>query len=224
MQMLKGLEDLSLRRWYKRIWVRQEVWAAKTLLVRCGDNLTTWSEFWNIRGLARCVENEAWNGLEVMRNYLAHDFDVLLAGFRGFHGAEQTSEDEPRKRKLNILDLIMQTAGCGYSNPRDRIYALLGISTTTSTLSTSKQHRKDSLPVDYQKSQAEVFVDLTIFLLDHGEVFDPKSLRSTLCLDAIFGTEIDGHQLPSWAIDWRHPVADSEAELVACETLYSDGD
>jgi hypothetical protein len=47
-QLLSGIEDICSKNWVRRIWVKQEVWAAKRMLVCCGTSKLIWSE--NLHG------------------------------------------------------------------------------------------------------------------------------------------------------------------------------
>lgn len=45
--LYQGLHELCARDWFARIWIRQEVWATRDVLVHCGDFLPGWDLFAN---------------------------------------------------------------------------------------------------------------------------------------------------------------------------------
>src|SRR6201999_40289 len=44
-QLKNGIEDLCTRNWVRRIWVKQEIWAARDIVVLCGGHAITWDEY-----------------------------------------------------------------------------------------------------------------------------------------------------------------------------------
>lgn len=90
-------------------------------------------------------------------------------------------------KALSLYDLLWTTASKGSTNPRDRIYALLGI---------ANSRDREALIPDYDKSVAEVFMDMTRHL-----VLSPPFL-DTLQLGEV---RPNLNHLPSWRVDYSTP-------------------
>lgn len=135
---MKGLEDLMARTWFDRVWIIQEVTNARAAKVACGTRTVlarTFALFPNLCGFTPSQHCQAI--LDVMPGPTrenswwkkSHDLNTLLLRFRGSHA----------------------------SDPRDKIYALLGIS--------SDHYMMDFPAPDYEKSETEVIQATVTFLL-----------------------------------------------------------
>lgn len=134
----EGLEDLLTRPWFDRMWIIQEVANARAARVVCGAKSTlarTFALFLYLFGITPSSNCHAI--LDVMpgptRNHSwwtkSHDLNTLLRKFKGSKA----------------------------SDPRDKIYALLGI---------ASDQFIEGFPVpDYEKSEGEVLLDIVTFLL-----------------------------------------------------------
>ena len=134
----QGLEDLLTRPWFDRMWIIQEVANARAAWVVCGAKSVlarTFALFPYLLGIAPSRNCQAI--LDVMpgptRNHSwwtkSHDLNTLLRKFKGSKA----------------------------SDPRDKLYALLGI---------SSDQFIEGFPVpDYEKSEREVLLDTVTFLL-----------------------------------------------------------
>ncbi|KAI1871267.1 uncharacterized protein JN550_004712 [Neoarthrinium moseri] len=93
--------DLVDRRYFTRIWVVQEVLAARQLRVHCGESTFDFNVFWNdmVRTLPDNI-NPKWTNW-------------------AFRPPPRTAED--------LFDLLLDTSSCSSSDRRDRIFALLGL-------------------------------------------------------------------------------------------------
>lgn len=101
---------LLCRDWFSRVWILQEVALAKEIWVSCGDQTTTWSSFIGALGKLKTKYRlpkehwAAWN-LETFRK----DY--------------QRNE----RRGVSIHAAMVQSRQCEASDPRDKVYALLGV-------------------------------------------------------------------------------------------------
>lgn len=100
--------------------------------------------------------------------------------------------------KPALIDLLKQFRYWRATDPRDKIYALVGM---------SSGYGRD-FPIDYTKSVTRIYMDLVIYLVNHEKTLDIISHSSTL-------KSLDG--LPSWAPDWSIegiPSLSSRTELL----------
>jgi ankyrin repeat protein len=134
----EGLEDLLTRPWFDRMWIIQEVANARAARVVCGAKSVlarTFALFPHLLGITPSRNCQAI--LDVMpgptRNHSwwtkSHDLNTLLRKFKGSKA----------------------------SDPRDKIYALLGIA--------SDQFIEGFPLPDYEKSEKDVLLDTVTFLL-----------------------------------------------------------
>jgi hypothetical protein len=210
---LDGLRDLYKRSWPTRMWIRQEVWAAKSISVQCGslnmpldvfkagvvfsqeagDNLDAddGSEASDL-GIYSSPRTLLWlhKKLEVADTQLAA-VSFLTQRLAG----QQASEDravsglgyEAMKRdgRKGILWLLYESVNYESTDVRDRIYALVGMCDDP------------EIEIDYHKAPAEVFTSLARHLIVRA-----RSLDGVLDQSCKYGRHSD-LGLPSWVPDWR---------------------
>ena len=101
--MLRSVQETFKRPYFSRLWILQEILAARSISVLCGTN---WVPF-------RCFQDEWLRGTEILP--LAPMWLLKLV---------------PRRETLAVADffevLIVTIANCKCGDPRDRVFALLG--------------------------------------------------------------------------------------------------
>ena len=100
----------------------------------------------------------------------------------------------------DLLPILHSRRGFGVKDPRDMIYAHLGIVDTNSELA----GLRDFIQVDYNKTIREVYMDAALDLIQLRRNFDILSHVEDVPL---------GHRrddLPSWVPDWTSPHTSSE--------------
>lgn len=171
----KAVAKFFDREWFRRVWIRQEVAVAKTIMVMCGK------------------ERIKWNTLSLACDILTSpeiggDFDSVTGmvsnrgqGARWVVTIETLREVWAKDRGLNLELLLLHGRGTNATDARDRVYGLLGLADIA-----------DKLRVDYTVSPQEVFKRTMITLLNHQQDLNPLS-----------GCQWRGYVagLPSWAID-----------------------
>jgi hypothetical protein len=85
----------------------------------------------------------------------------------------------------DLLDVLQRSRNCSATDPRDKLYALLGL--------VSRQI-SDTIPVDYSRTTHSIFTDLAVqFMRLHGRI------------DALVyadNSQMDNNSLPSWVPRW----------------------
>ncbi|KAK3996171.1 heterokaryon incompatibility protein-domain-containing protein [Cladorrhinum sp. PSN332] len=181
---LVGLRGLFRQPWWKRIWIIQEVVAAREIVVFYGNEIIPWSF---LRVICRAVQLEEFRTQSVKGGIL-----------RGCRYRKFTALDNFRKhRTLPLIRLLQGTRDYDASDPRDKLYALLGMALDVST---------ELLVPDYSKSAETVFRNLVEFMITSRRSLDIIS-SGRLALAA------PGQ--PTWLPDWRVP--DSLRPLVGEE-------
>ena len=215
--LLEGLDDLCRRPWLRRIWVKREVWIAGLATAYCGTSSLLFSAFrQNLEDISNdLATNEHnsrsfWIESSVPRNVAVPAICSLRqTQFRP--DPLQPAEDHARRSYIgcdsdDIVTLLNESTRCESTDVRDRIYALLGMSTVAhrarDPLNAPDQPNNNQtapvLFVDYTRPVKTVFEDLARYILERETV-----VSSVLALDAKFG-HCGGLELPSWLPDWRY--------------------
>jgi hypothetical protein len=89
----------------------------------------------------------------------------------------------------DLLDVLQRSRNCSATDPRDKLYALLGL---------VSQEISDAIPVDYSRATYDVFTDLAVQLL--------RVHRRIDVLVHADNSRSDNHRLPSWVPRWNVKV------------------
>lgn len=214
----------SHRPWFSRVWIIQELAMAKQdPLVVCGKKSTSWSMFMKAwKFIAKVQLSE----LGTVRRK-GQDGDGRTSGPKmteGKHLAEEDNIEVVTKLKIDVLDdlyegiksqggeslrkLLMISRTSEATDPRDRIYALLGLLKPNTIESGSES----DIIVDYRKPTSAVYADAVAHIFAQGE--GPYFL-STVFLPGIssapptipsFPPMIDQPNLPSWVPDFSRQI------------------
>jgi hypothetical protein len=136
-ELRKGLGLLLSRPWFRRVWILQEIANAKKASISCGT-----------------------------KSIRAHTFALapLLMGIKPDRHCQAVLDIMPGRLRENtwwtenrdLYNLLLKFSESQASDPRDKVYALLGIS--------SDLQDTDSLLPDYTKSLQKVIQDTSSFL------------------------------------------------------------
>lgn len=219
---LRAIQRLFRRTWFERMWVIQELALAKDVEIVCGPFLLPYKVFHILFQQTHWVgDNEVAIGMfdlfEKSRDmgvggthlYTLTDVQQRTTNNLGYRDLCVTLLREYNidpvstwTTPLSLSLLVAMTWGFRATNPRDKIYALLGIA------------RKDShnITADYSKSVPEVFIEFARTFMDgapnepiqesptgHSKVFGPLEGLSFI-QDAV-ASDIKP-SLPSWVPDF----------------------
>lgn len=175
--LLAGLRDILGREYWKRVWIVQEIAVATSLQFTCGDD---------------SIDVEALNrGTRLLRNFQRWQETRQLSTT-----SRTTIRIDPLRTLLllNIrrkllacptLKLLTRLRGSEASDPRDLVFAVLGIASDADTLDIS---------VDYSMTKQELYLHVAVTLLSHGHLSILSSCHGSSWSD-----------LPSWVPDWSKP-------------------
>jgi hypothetical protein len=161
----QALIILVERAWFYRLWCWQEInLGSRDAFLQCGSDTIPWKFFWRA---VLCLHNK--DNLPSMRFRERCRHIVLLKCDAMGHSMS------------NILD-VGRSKGC--ANPRDKIYGLLGITSTSFS---------SSIKVDYLRSVGDVYKEA---FLTH--------LNATKRLELLKHCDLANRQIggPSWVPDW----------------------
>ena len=77
----------------------------------------------------------------------------------------QASIADPNRQSSNILEMLARARVLQAADSRDKIFALMGISSGLDTID-------QRITIDYKKSTEEVFVDFAAYMIDVGKSYD----------------------------------------------------
>jgi hypothetical protein len=177
---LLALRDLASRQWFRRIWITQELALASEVTMICGHRSISWDIF--IFGFAMTFIDggSASGGWDEDQNFIG----ALVQIREWIHRPASVHYQHP----VTLLDLLHDCRIFEATDPRDKVYGLLGIAPPDS--------EAISVEVDYCKSVEEVYEDLARVILSSSGNLDLLSVPQ--------GNSQLGERLPSWAPDWSY--------------------
>lgn len=216
----EGLYELICRPWFERSWIRQEIIGTRGSLVCCGTKTIKWTAF--KRGYRRLRSLEA-----ILKSHLGTSFEqppLLQRRLKILRGLKRTwSAGEPMMHAMvpsdsiysniagGILELLVVSKFSEASDPRDKVYSLLGLARPPrpaggpSTGSEGGSSGSDlpptldlsSFEVDYSKSLTAVYEYLAKFIINGTKNLDILALirRPT--------EQPRPYQFASWVPDWQ---------------------
>ncbi|KAF2131218.1 hypothetical protein P153DRAFT_395600 [Dothidotthia symphoricarpi CBS 119687] len=173
------------RPWFGRIWVLQEMVAAQDEpVVVCGERVFPWS---TIGAVAHYYQYEAGLVGRVVRN--EEEIDLSYCALRMY----LSRIDYHQNQKSSLLGLLKATESFSATDPRDKVFALLGL--------VGDSNGKSSFYADYAKDVVEVYRNVTRHIL-----YNDSSLDILSCVGEISKQDPKYKNLPSWAPDWSQEV------------------
>jgi hypothetical protein len=167
-EMAHLIDTVMLRNseWFERMWVVQEVGAAESVSLQYGESSIYWSSF-----------------LQVV-HYLHYTCKIRLENIGRVTGLEKIRLGYNQGKRQPLRDLLWDTRYRRASDPRDKIYSLLGL---------MGDPMSKLLQPDYTKSVSEVYSNATHHLVAQHSSLDP-----------ICGQQVQGRRgdLPSWVPDY----------------------
>lgn len=182
---ITALEGFFTRPWFRRVWIIQEIGAAREATIVCGRGRISWTEVCDAcKQIHTLISNSSSRS-----SYI----DTYFQRADAIRTALDRSKIKGRKVKLkrSLLFLLHRFGHFEATNPRDKIYGLLGLAGGVVTAG-------DKVPLiipDYSKSVVAVYSEFAKFM-----VLETRSLDILL-----FGAGVKRLPgLPSWAPDWTY--------------------
>lgn len=169
--------EMLSTRYFTRLWILQEVALARKAVLMCGEQSLPWSV---VREKARY-----WD--------LKHLPPVFHFDYKTYSTPEQ------------VFDLLCLAKSCNASDPRDKVFALLGL---------LPSRRIGTLEADYSLSVEDIYAQVALNLVSTIGWPRVLSLAGELARE---GRNLSS--LPSWVPDWSAPVSpDSKLALAQSST------
>ncbi|SPO05573.1 related to heterokaryon incompatibility protein (het-6OR allele) [Cephalotrichum gorgonifer] len=192
----EALVEFYNRPWYQRVWIVQEVLPAREALVVCGPHAIEWEL---VKNAAPWVCYKANKQREVHRKEIDGMglTSSMLVGWRLRIGTEFMQELWGQKRpptyKWSLPTLLEQFRSRSATDPRDKVFALLGVS--------DQWQNEEFITglVDYSKTVKEVYAATVKAMINLVDPLDGQNLNN------IMGArhKSNDEDWPSWVPDWR---------------------
>lgn len=228
-RLYKAQFAIFKRSWFRRSWIRQEIVAAKEVTVMCGQSRVSWY-----------ILKRSANRLERIHGKLKLDSNLELENFdssfinplsylvQGWVFGQPIISPGGELRSIwyyhagGFLDLLMVGREFDATDPRDKIYSVLGMARVPIEGTNTENRRPlnitageediETMKVDYSKSLSEVYQYVTKFFINRDRNLD------ILCI-LLTHRDSNSHDLPSWTPDWR--ASTKEARLKECWEYFN---
>lgn len=221
-ELYNSLLAFYRRPWFRRTWIRLEITVSRKVLVQCGRDVISWYAMKRSARRLQVLQQKIKSG--GFSEPAAIDFDSInylkyltrawrygqsAFGFMAetgsvyyFHGG-------------GLLELLMISREYEATDPRDKIYGVLGLaresiegdSSTETNRFPEGQHEPPRFVVDYSKTVSEVYQHLAKYLINRDRNLDVLCILST-------HRGPGSSDLPTWTPDWR--VSTAHANVTDC--------
>ena len=202
LNIVKAAHEHQQRPWFQRTWVRQEVFGTSELAIYCGGNMIGLPELITaIRLFEQSPIALYWS--KGLTSLVVASVAVLETTYQ--HAGTDRHDYEPPRHRLRYsfhwLRVLNDGAEFEVTDPRDKVYGVLGIITSPTTklyVESRPDIQRAVFPISYTKSVSEVYQEVVkhwINLdrnLDILQVFEDRRHREK--------------DLPSWVTDWRQNI------------------
>ena len=197
--------SLVSRPWFTRLWIVQEVALASQTRIRCGPSQIGFRLFGDVSQVyARAMNRRKdYNTVGVRNAQLTINTLARLEWTQSQGGT------------LRLADISYYLLAANVSDPRDRVFGLLGI---IDHLKLCAKQRSEPFPISYNVSCSNVFFDAAVWSIKQDLDLRILSLRSS--------SHRNGTSGPTWVPDFSPLVSSSftlRAELSQEGTYNADG-
>jgi hypothetical protein len=209
----QGVYEISSLKWLDRVWIKQEIWAARSVEVRYGESVLPWQAFVSIQDfltlLTPILTPDQRSGIELPCRALSRKLGRLVIGAPTDHAAADMN-DKPNSQLLDdedhqqdIINVFRRSEGAECSCMHDRVYGLLGM--TSVNVEQPGDMRQNSFAIYYGESPVETFARLAKYIIYRDHSLNLLFLNRAFPRPEHAG-EVHGKKLPSWVPDWRYAI------------------
>lgn len=196
--------DVLSRPWFRRLWVFQEAVVSRYLSIQCGSRRIGWDDFCGI--VLRSLRLHDRYGLslenldrtDIVRDMcLARREHLRSCGLRHLLPSWQLSESSNGSiGALHVLKLLARARYLEASDPRDKIFGLLGIATGIDTTD-------PKFAVDYRLHYQQLYVDFARHFIETTSSYDIISYVDSMAETSLHCSDRSSN-LPSWVPNWNY--------------------
>lgn len=172
-------DEILSRPWFTRVWILQELVLSQDPWLQCGRSRVRWQMFYRTVLLS---EHCSWrpDSLRVLTHMSER---WIRAGRDRESHSEKLNEEAPGK---DLLELVCARGGCNLSDPRDMIYAHLGLVGAGT---------RNMVPIDYEKTVAQLYTSMSELYVQWIGIWNILQFAGV-------EPELRDPSLPSWVVDW----------------------
>ncbi|KAL2076192.1 hypothetical protein VTL71DRAFT_1135 [Oculimacula yallundae] len=185
-------DNILCRPWFSRVWVLQELVLSISPWIQGGKFRVKWDEF--SRLVSRPGSQDTWqpdsrslmDGMcNIRRRFQARNLSRKDPNWTQTIGAVPIQSTKPH---AELYEMLVSRRGSGVTDPRDMLFAHLGL---------TSNFTQRSISIDYSKTIAEVYEEITILSLENDE-------NLSILSDVEEAPSRDRREgLPSWVVDWQ---------------------
>ncbi|ORY13637.1 heterokaryon incompatibility protein-domain-containing protein [Clohesyomyces aquaticus] len=195
----KGIWAIVDASWWQRTWVIQETVLPRKATVYLGLMSALWAMF--ASAAATYVQQLATADLKGLSQGLDNGGDPLLLLAKSVLDLEFVRASRTEGTQLPMLSMLRRFRVKRSSDPRDKVFALLGL---------ASEQVQQSMKPDYSLTVLQVMRMTTIAVLVESRGLDPLAGR-------VLGPTAS----PSWVTNWHEFPAGNERERLDCLRLYN---
>jgi hypothetical protein len=188
-----SVERLLLRPWWRRVWTLQEYIVARKFIFYCGKKSMDRDDF----------------KVATFAMFLCREIDSTLIKQRAFDTAwfrRRLYMWYMKQTPMSIVALVAYMSACNATDPKDKIYSLLGLAKDRSLVD----------PPNYSYNENRVYSELVKEFVEKHKSLD------IICFTHVFNrhnvSPAPQAALPSWVPDWRAEVEAWVIPVMASQT------
>lgn len=183
----RALQDLLSRSYWRRVWIIQELAYARSVTFVCGAQSLEWASFNAAVSGLQHAKLQGGGEEEYWVHELLQDSGIMLLLNMRWRTRQPSRAHGFEARSYTLLRLLESLWDYQSSDPRDKIYALLGLPSVDDDM---------SLPsLDYNKSVSYIFCTMAKAIIKYERALNILCLHHPREGPRSFG-------LPSWVPDW----------------------
>jgi hypothetical protein len=143
-------DDILAHAWFNRVWIFQELLLSKDPWLQCGVTRIRWEFFCNY---ALCSASSLWKPESriVLENMNKSRINLKMPSETGVDNSDEASNAIPDTTLFTYMSI---RRGYGVSDPRDMVYAHVGLTPTKT---------RHTISIDYDKTVAQTYEDIALF-------------------------------------------------------------
>jgi hypothetical protein len=165
---LWAIAKIMAREYWYRVWIIQEIFRARLVTVHCGHDTMRWS---SLSKFFRYLSRQPEQAELIKRQGDRQKYERLLEACTS---PAKSLTEHRTSQKHCLEDLLKAYKSCRSSDPRDKVYALVGLAQRKFRMDSEPIKKGDDwIVVDYSKPVLHIFRSL-VLLYEEANLVKPK--------------------------------------------------